>query len=667
MQDPARLETALRNAHNAGDTQAARRLAQELRRVRAASDDRQALIPTDEPGAGGAITQAQFDRERSGVSGLSPEQAFVESNRSRIGLGAIASGMFEGLNLSDETAGLAARVANLGGAGLDPQGVVQAERDRLERARAENPALQAQRELVGAAPLSMFGGTTLRGTVAMGSAIGAAAGAGAGETLEERAIGGAGGALVGGGSALALDRAGAGVSRAASVVSRALRNRASGNRLTRDQRRALNRFEAALRRDGMTASEARNQIEGLAADGFDDAALVDLGGDNVRRLFRGAAQRQGAASEAAEQLLERRIETHAERVGNQIARYMGGSQNYRQSVQQAVRERAERARPFYEQALGTRDAPVLANRDDFADLLDRVPRRALRNVRQSAQITGGRIGNLDAEEIALLDVQAVKFGLDDMIETASRGNNPMSSRQVAELRQLRDEFVSRMPPLYRQANEVFAGDSAMISAMLAGRRALRDDTEELAELVGGMSQAERDMFRIGIVRAVRDRAGRVRDGRNVVDTLIGDPNNRERLRLAFDDDASFNAFVSSLRREVDRVSRARFVASSTGSQSAPRLLDDRVDADMISDLAAGRPGAALARVASGVREAVTGFDQEAVDAALMEIGTQPMDRQFVQQVIERVQRQNGDETARALVSRLTAPAAVASVSAAQGG
>lgn len=666
MQDTSRLETALRNAHNAGDTRAAQRLAREIQRVRGASQGGQTdFVPSDgvdgfgtPPAPRRPLPNEPTPQERSFVTSHVQEGT---RNPIHYAMDTLAGGLTEGFNVSDELKGLGARASNLvNGTELRPDMVAQAERERLDQRRTERPVTQLGRELVGGSPAALVSAPQagIRGAIGLGGVLGAAAGFGEGDTFEERARNALTGATIGSVTGGVFDGGSRLLGKATGALQRGVRNLVSGRNMTRDQRRAVNRLRAVLARDGVGPQDVERTMREYAERGFDDAMWLDVGGDNTRRLFRQAANQAGEASEAAEGILEGRLETRAERVGQQLGRYMGGDTNYRQTLQQATQERARRAAPLFEESLGTLDAPVMAPREQFADLLERMPRNVVRRVERAARLSGGSVGDLSGQQVSLLDMQALKFGLDDAIETAGRGNAPLSGRERGLLIDLRNELVDRMPEGYRRANEVFAGDSAMISALQAGRSALREDTEEIAETVARMSSSERDMFRLGLVRAIRERAGNVRDNSDPVAAIIGNPNQRERLRQAFDSEETFDAFLDAMRTESQRVNRARFIASSHGSQTAPRQADE---GGFIMDLIKGNAFNQAARaVGSGVNM-VRGIDEQAVNRAVMELGSQPLNPDAVQRMLVQLETQYGRETANAVrqvIARTSAPAAI---------
>jgi hypothetical protein len=649
MQDASRLREMRRRAHEAGDADAARRLTERIN---------------------AAESPVQVDAQARAEEFVQPfDQPFYENPvGALIDSGPMAA--LEAFNLSDEAKALAARGENFwrstplspDGPRLDPDAVGQAERDRVAAARENRTGVQAVREIGGGSviPLGAIG-QGVRGVMAGGAVAGGLVGAGDGETIGERIRGAGQGALTGAVTAGVLDRAFKGGQAVFGALSRGIRNHFAGRDMTRAQRRAVNQLRRAFREDGISAEDAEAALRRYSELGFDDASLLDVGGDSVRRLVRGAANEPGPASQAAEQFLEDRIETRADRVADRIGRYISRNENFRSTVNQALRERAERAAPLYDQALGTADAPILVNREEFADLLDRVPRRILARIRQSEQVSGGRVGDLAADQISLRDLQAVKFGLDNVIETGARGNNPLSRRELSQYRELRDALIDRMPPAYREANEAYAGESALINALDMGRRALREDTEVLAEEVARLSASERDMFRIGIVRAVRERAGNVRDRNNMVDALVGNRNQRERLRQAFDSDETFNDFIDALRSETGRVQNARFVAASQGSQTAPRLMDSE---NLVEDILNLRFGAALGRASRDVARAVGGRGRQEANEQLVNMATAPVAQEGVESIVEAARAQYGDEAAEQVRRALAAAAPVAAIPAA---
>lgn len=790
---------------------------------------------------------------RSGREAAS--RAYVE-NAPRSGpFSYVATGLQEAFNASDELLATGARIDNFIDNRLmgdrqpdaDPRRVAEIERERLQRARAEQPLRQGLREGVGALPTALAGGAGFRGAVAGGAAAGGTLGAFSGETAQERAVGAGAGAAVGGVLGAAADQAGRAIGRATSPLARAVQRRLSGEggNMTRAQRRAFAELRNAFREEGMDGGQVRDVLRRYAESGFDDATLLDAAspGGPVQRAIRAAGTRGGDAGRQLESQLQQRLETQADRVGRQLSRRLSGAGDFTEQAEALVRERARRAAPLYRQAffvdgprgggVGPEDmarlsrqadmaapsvddalaaarqlrsggprqgetlsqlvrrmggvsddrgdilaaagspqraasivrasgrqiddlaqaaaeagffingrpsrrefldalsrdlsgdpvralddlsdfdragldqmrewferngvdwsntnerqlreqivqafAPeeqasaggadvarvlreqILSGADESAELvtmprarvervLVRVPRRARAVAERLARAEGRGLGSLDGDEIAVRDLHFVKMGLDDIISGSRRGQNSIGNTERRALMQVRDDLRQAMPQAYREATDAFAGDSALIDALEAGRSALRGDAEAVEGFVASMTDGERQMFRAGLVRAAREQVERAPDNSDVVRRVIGNEDRRRRLMAAFDDPVDFAQFEQALRNEQARVRNARFVAPSTGSQTAPRGVDAQEEgAGLLNDLLNFDFARALGRVGRVGRQAASGARRRATDRELIAIATRAQnaatpDAQAL--IIEQAAQEYGEEAAQ---------------------
>lgn len=228
---------------------------------------------------------------------------------------------------------------------------------------------------------------------------------------------------------------------------------------------------------------------------------------------------------------------------------------------------------------------VLVNRDQFNQVLGRVPRRAVAIAQRLARLEGRGLGSLDGDQIAVRDLHFVKMGLDDMIAGSRRGQNSIANTERRALIQAREDLLRSMPSQYREAMDAFAGESALIDALNQGRRALRGDSEGVEQALLAMTDGERQMFRAGLVRAAREQVERAPDGADVVRRIIGTEDKRRRIAAAFDDMGQYRQFEQALRNEQARVQNARFVAPSSGPQAAMRGIDaGQEGAGLLGDL-----------------------------------------------------------------------------------
>jgi hypothetical protein len=708
------VERALVQSYDAGDMEAVELLAAEVERLRGVvGEEAEAAFVSEGmdryraendfatfPPIPGQLEErerqlrAEYQRRNPSLETQQADaqrRARAQGDRSSTLVGGALYGASEAFNISDELAEAGARVDNfinrIQGSPrrpLNPELVAQAQEDELAQRRSEEPMSQMGREFLGQLPLAPAAvGRGLFGAMATGGLLGGAAGAGRGDDLQERGMNAGVGAVVGASTAGAFDRAGAGagyVARRAPQVlrelGRGLRNRFGGDggqRMTRAQRRAVQRLRQAFKDDGIDAASAESAMQDFVERGFDDVALLDVGGDSVRREVRRAAGTAGPGSAVMEDFFEARRDSQPSRVVERINRFFSDNDDFRATRAQAIQRREDSSAPLY---AAFREQPGMP-REELAEFMDdplfvRIARRAVVSARRRDGAEAVPKNALDGDTISPDVLNRIKIALDERIQSArSRGD----AVDAGDLTAFRSRFVSVVDeayPQYRVARDAYAGNSALVDAMNIGRESLRMDTEELAEISAGMSQSERDFLRVGMVRAVRERAGNVADGRDVAAAINRNPNMRDRMRQAFDNDEEFNRFIEALTVESNRVQVARGAAASSGSQTAPRA-SDQIEAaagDIVTDLASGNFTGPGMRVVRGVGDVIAGGNRRIRDSEIVNIATRPMDTQTAETILAQIEREYGAETAqqfRRLLQGASGPASVVAGSAAAEG
>jgi hypothetical protein len=338
VQDTARLENALRNAHAAGDTAAARRLAQEIQRVRGSGagdfqgvpyampeapqqsaprqpvDERQQRInnvrgdltdfsrdPVGYAGSRMLGTVAHFMRQP--VGDLNPARAFAEA--APAGQLAIQGATF---GYGDEMMGGAAALgaaATGGNAGDAYRQTTDAARSEMSANREAAPVASMMAEGLGGIALTPYlpgGGFVANGTSRVGTAgraalvgggYGAVVGAGEAEGgLGNRAVGAAigapVGAFLGAATPTAIETVVRGGRGALRVLSRAVNSRNQGRELTGSQARTWNTLLDEAESAGWTEQRILERFDELRTSGLSsEEAMGELLGPNALERMRG--------------------------------------------------------------------------------------------------------------------------------------------------------------------------------------------------------------------------------------------------------------------------------------------------------------------------------------------------------------------------------------------
>ena len=559
-----RLETALRNAAAAGNTQAAQRIAQEIRSRRA--DQGQPPVP---PGSSAIAQEAdplasvpteinnvpltsemrqailsgrniENPKERrilaariaGRLAAQSEDDSFVDSlSRGQFGAGlrGFGAGLF-GLGDIAAAGGTA-----LGGLfeddGLSFGEALEAQREFRRALEEDFPLTSGLAEIGGALT---GGGAATAGVRAGGRAAGGRVGRGieAATTLREgqrarnalrlAAAGGATGAITegitegdpvaGGAVGAAAGPIGAGLVRAAAIPARAVRDlladpaskglRALASRLNVEPDEIGRRFLEFQEVTGRTPAIADIANPQAVAE-LRDLIAERTGATTVAREAAERAAR-GRAPELAEQIAEGRVTTTA-------------------TTRQAARDRLARQQ-FAEAERDT----IVFDRDEVQDLLSDPDLRAAlpRTLRRRVDTILEDVPEGEAAELTGLDVNDIRLALRDRARGATGAD-----RVFGELADELEGIASAQSPAFRRAIDEFARRSREIEGVTAGRRALTQRTSEFIADVGQRDVPGRAGARVGARAELTDVA---REGatqaRRVARSLTEDSGLVERLR-----------------------------------------------------------------------------------------------------------------------------------------
>ena len=165
----------------------------------------------------------------------------------------------------------------------------------------------------------------------------------------------------------------------------------------------------------------------------------------------------------------------------------------------------------------------------------------------------------------------IKRGIDASIDSGFRGQG-MSTAEASALRDLRREFVKAIDenvPAYRAARQEYAGDMEVIDAMRSGLADFRKlDSEQVVQMMAGMSKAEREAFRTGVARNLYGQVMDPSSNFNAASRIINSPETVAKLQPLFDDPAHFRLFQTALERESQLFQQANKILG--GSQTAKR-------------------------------------------------------------------------------------------------
>ena len=307
----------------------------------------------------------------------------------------------------------------------------------------------------------------------------------------------------------------------------------------------------AFARDDVTANAAQTTVEQLGPD----AVLADAGGRNVRKLADSLSNLPGRAKQQVTDFVETRQLGRNARVTDTIDEELAVSNAFFEQSQQIIARRAETAAPLYEQAYAS---SVQVTDKMRSSLRTQAAAKAYKDAVKLADterlpiadipIENGFLTNIpDTLDTRTLDL--VKRGLDDSIGKAQRGG---TRNRVSALTNLKNDLIEDIDlqnPVYAEARGVYAGESALLDSLEVGRKFLTEDSKLSTSALARMSDSEKEVFRIGAAKAIRDKVLSAKDGAAAYSRIFGDEVTRERIEAVMPSPEAFDNFAKSMKRE----------------------------------------------------------------------------------------------------------------------
>lgn len=343
---------------------------------------------------------------------------------------------------------------------------------------------------------------------------------------------------------------------------------------------AANQLIAAGLKDGMTPEQIVQNMRNMGPL----ATLADTGGANVKSIGEAIANTPGRGKQLAQQVLEGRMDTQPSRINEAIKAATGATGQVYDDAAALAAQRSAQAAPLYDKALSATITPDTRLAQFLQD-----------PVVQKGIAQGAEISRLDAlakgqpfnaanyltpgeanvpQSVSMTALDSAKKGLDDLVE---QYRDPVSGKLNLDqrgkaLNDVRTAFVNHLDqinPDYAAARAAWAGPSQSLDAMNMGQRALKNDPEVTAKIVGNLSDGDKQFFLSGVTRALQDKINSAADGASAVRRIFGNSLMRSKIQAAFDDPKAFSQFENQMNAEAQFAQTRNDMIS--GSQTARRL------------------------------------------------------------------------------------------------
>lgn len=294
--------------------------------------------------------------------------------------------------------------------------------------------------------------------------------------------------------------------------------------------------------------------------------IVDVGDDATRGLLDVTANLPGKSGRAVTKAVEERMATRGGQMVAAADRALGtGGAAYKGTIDALEQKAITDAAPFYRQLQGVsipvngklREVLQQANKhlgaaDDYAASIG-VSGVGLRQALVGTPVIDAAGNQIRTSVAPLSRFDALKQYLWDVEQGFVREG---SKNQAASIGKIRKQLIAELDDLspkdgtgqsiYKMARDAYAGPSQLRDAAEIGSKALGADKDfAISEAIRGMSRSEIDAMRVGLVHAIKEKAG-TQSGQTWLINNWKNPTVRDRIKLAFGDQA--NSFIASLQK-----------------------------------------------------------------------------------------------------------------------
>lgn len=475
-----------------------------------------------------------------------------------------------------------------------------------EQARTRDAAAQSgflPGTLIGGAATGIPGAAKVMGAKALSKVpsilkyggLGATGGAvaGAGDSPGNRLGGAASGGAMGFGI-------GAGIPLAASAL------RATGAPLLSrmgPKGEARRKILQKLTDDGMSPEQAAARLRDLGPKGV----VAEAGGENLLGLGRGAQAMPGPTKNRARELLDARQAGQMGRVNAALREGMGVRGQVSPTAEKLMMERKAAADPLYKAAVRPENLiPEQAFNEISAD-------PSLSAIIKSVQKKPiYKLQDMPPNSMPVMD--AAYKRLEDLEQAAIRAGKKDLARRYGNDRRMLADIIDEHFPDYGRARQAWSGPSRSLDALENGQKFMRGDLDMAKADFDGLSDGDKEFFRLGVSKAVRDAVAKSADGRNAVVKVFGSPMMRDKLAVIFPDKANFDRFARRMAAEA-RMSRTRqfILGGSPTARIEAEKLDVAAGAGVVQSALEGRKTDALIALLRAGRDRLSRPNQKVAE------------------------------------------------------
>ena len=503
----------------------------------------------------------------------------------------------------------------------------------------------------GLATAGISTGATTAGTLARMGALGAATGAvsGAGSAEEgNRGSGAISGGVIGGGLGVGIPAA----MRGAGAAGKWLAERKAAYNMPDDVAGSTIEQRLAAMPEAIRNSVGSKMTAAMAESDIKPADLTRIAGeDAARKIPSVVANADNALSDLAESVAQRtgkgarKVEDTltAQRLGSKERAYEQASKalkpgNYYADEEAMVKGLRDKAKTMYDNAysVGEVNDPKILSILELPEMKNAyATARKIADADASAAVVRGE----DPAKYLLRDVYKasvdpvtkamtfttqtlpdvrtldyMKKALDAQIKSGYKSDDASVLANMNAMKDIRNGLRDRLKdvvPEYKAALKEYGGDSEVINALRAGMNEFKSmDHEQVAKMVAGMGDAEKQAFRTGVARDIYSKIMDPSGNFNAAQRVFGSPETQQKLRPLFNSDGEFKLFKAAMERESQLFNQSNKILG--GAQTAKRLQMQGVLED--------QPGMGSAignAVTGGWKQGLVGLVKGAIDSGKM--------------------------------------------------
>lgn len=317
---------------------------------------------------------------------------------------------------------------------------------------------------------------------------------------------------------------------------------------------ARNRVADSFSRDSTDAEQVGRQMVSMGPE----ARIADAAGENTRTLLDLNANLPGKTQNNLERLIRERIATRPDRMDSVVDAVSGGVGRARDLTAALTKQQEGVAGPLYRRAYAqavepsaqlVRDLEAARKLGAFSE----AQKRSMANpsdygpfsLDPAQQVLGGG-------KVGVNDIDHIKQGLDSLIEGQRNSFGKMTGygRDLVSLKNRILKEVDGLVPDYGKAREAFAGPAALKTAVEKGRMFWGENAESLSSSMSGMTQSEKDAFRVGAAEALREKIGN-QPGQTQLLNMWKDRTTREKLNALLGDNVKYSEVQRIINAESE--------------------------------------------------------------------------------------------------------------------